>query len=259
MAANLANEVIVHCDRARGLLAARFGRRRNVHVVPHPNFIGIYPNTVPADEARMRLGLAPHETVILFFGGIRPNKGIERLISAFSQLPGKDLRLVIAGKPWPPPEYVEGLLDLASRDLRVRLYPRFIADEEVQVFLNAANAVVLPFSKILTSGSAMLAMSFEKPVVAPAMGCLPEMVTEDAGILYDPDAPDALLNALRRCTEADLRAMGERSLRRAQGFDTGAIAARTLAAYGYEACPLPATLAVGPISSHVGREQQDET
>ena len=55
---------------------------------------------------------------------------------------------------------------------------------------------MLPFRDILTSGSAILALSHGRPVIAPAIGCLPETLPADAAILYDPDAPEALGAAL---------------------------------------------------------------
>jgi glycosyltransferase involved in cell wall biosynthesis len=74
-------------------------------------------------------------------------------------------------------------------------------------------------------------MSFGRAVVAPALGCLPETVPPDAGILYDPDAPDALTAALRRALGVDLEAMGRAARARAEELDWGPIARRTARLY----------------------------
>jgi glycosyltransferase involved in cell wall biosynthesis len=91
--------------------------------------------------------------------------------------------------------------------------------------------VVLPFRDILTSGSAILALSHGRPVIAPAMGCLPGTLPADATFLYDPDAEDALAGAIRAAKAADLVTMGERARAWADTVDWGPIAEETAALY----------------------------
>jgi glycosyltransferase involved in cell wall biosynthesis len=231
-AANLCGRVIVHCEAARAPLAAQLRRRRNVYTVPHPSYVGWYPNTLTSPQARHRLGLADEHTVFLFFGGIRPNKGVEQLITAFRELPDEHVRLLIAGKPWPPREYVSTVLELANADPRVRIELGYVSDDEVQVYFNAADAVVLPFDSILTSGSAMLAMAFSRAIIVPALGCLSELVSGDIGIQYDPQEPGGLLRALQRALRADLTRLGEGARGRNQSHSKQEVAARTVGVYG---------------------------
>lgn len=230
-AANLSARVIVHCEAARAALAKRFGRRRQVFTIAHPNYIGHYPNTITAADARARLGINGSQTVFAFFGGIRPNKGIESLIAAFNQLRDPKLVLIIAGKPWPPPAYLSSLLKLAEADRRIRFFPQHIPDADIQLYLNAADAVVLPFTSILTSGSVMLALSFGRAVVVPALGCLPELVTPEIGFLYEPHNLGALVGALQQAMRADLVCMGRRALAKVSTFNGQALATQTLAVY----------------------------
>ena len=63
------------------------------------------------------------------------------------------------------------------------------------------------------------------------MGCLPQTLPEDASILYPPDAPDGLANAMRAALEADLPAMGRRAFEDARALDWDTIAAETAALY----------------------------
>ena len=231
VAANLTDSVIVHCNFARRMLAERFGRRKSVYLVLHPHFIGIYPNEVSREEARNRLGFSQEQMVFTFFGGIRPNKGIEGLLDAFSRLPGRDLRLLVVGKPWFPPEYVVGLKEGAQKDNRVRILAEFVPADQVQIYLNASDVVVLPFASILTSSSTVLALSFGRPVIVPAMGCLPELVTEGVGLLYDPKDPDSLAHTLQECAQVDLQDMGRHALERVREFSWREMAEQTLAAY----------------------------
>jgi beta-1,4-mannosyltransferase len=227
----LVNGVIVHCQEAAEALSRRYGRRRGAHLVTHPSFIGVYPAAAGRQAARARLGLRPEQTVFLFFGGLRPNKGLEHLVRTFRRLPGEDLVLLIAGKPQPPAGLFAELEELARGDPRVRLDGRFIPGDEVAVYMGAADAVVLPFSRILTSSSAMLAMSFARPVIAPAMGCLPELVSTECGLLYDWRDPEGLAKALLRAGEVDLEAMGACGRRRVEPFTVERFGAEAAAAY----------------------------
>jgi beta-1,4-mannosyltransferase len=52
-----------------------------------------------------------------------------------------------------------------------------------QLFYNAADVVVFPFTDILTSSSVITALGFYCPVIVPALGCLPELVDETLGFL----------------------------------------------------------------------------
>ena len=79
----------------------------------------------------------------------------------------------------------------------MRLDLGFVPDEELQVYLRAADVVACPFLEIFTSGSVLLAMSFERAVIAPRRGCVTETLDEAGGILYDADDPQGLEGALR--------------------------------------------------------------
>ena len=137
-------------------------------------------------EARTRLALARRAGAAVpgrgarLQGHRRPGGGVPRAA-------GPGARLLIAGRPRGGASTTR-LAAAAAADRRIRLPLRFVPDDELQVWLRAADVVVLPFRDILTSGSAILALSFGRPVVAPALGCLPETVPT-AGVLYDPDAP----------------------------------------------------------------------
>ncbi|MFN8623180.1 MAG: glycosyltransferase [Chloroflexota bacterium] len=230
----LADAVICHCRAARDAAIAAYGldaaTAARLHVIPHGSYLGVYPDTLDRDAARARLGLVDAGPVLLFLGAIRGYKGTDDLIAAFRAIDDPTARLLIAGKP--RGEALEDKLGAAATaDPRIRLELRFVPDEELQVWLRAADLMVLPFRDILTSGSAILALSFGLPVVAPALGCLPETVPPDAGILYDPASPDALAAALTRALAADLPAMRDAALGAARALDWDTIAAATTARY----------------------------
>ena len=231
VATAFADRIIVHCAAARAALRSRFGRRGGVHVVPLPSYVGVYADRLERGDARARLGLAPQHRTFLFFGGLRPYKNVDALVEAFAALSAVDARLLIVGNPDLPPADFERLRTLCARDTRVRLEPRYVRDDEVEVYLKAADAVVLPFSEVLTSASAVLAMSFARAVVAPRRGCLTELLSADGGVLYEPHRPDGLLGALQHCLSADLATIGHAAFERVRHCTWQAAAEQTLAVY----------------------------
>jgi glycosyltransferase involved in cell wall biosynthesis len=230
--ARLASAVIVHCQYARRLVAERYGRRRRVYVAPHPNFIGLYPGGATRAEARERLALPGEATVFLCFGQLRPNKGVENLLRTFVALPGNRLHLLIAGDPGPDAGYVEQLGALAQQDRRVLFRPEWIPMEQVQLYYAAADVVVAPFTRVLTSSSVMQAMSFGKPVVAPAMGCLPELISPGSGWLYDAEDPQGLSKTMQAVLTSDLVTAGTRAADVVEMLTWESAAFQTLQAYG---------------------------
>jgi glycosyltransferase involved in cell wall biosynthesis len=120
---------------------------------------------------------------------------------------------------------------MADADARLRLDAREIADDEMQIYLCAADVMVSPFSQILSSSSVMTGLSYGLPVIAPRLGCLPELVTAETGILYDPDKPTALSEALREIKRRDVRAMGMAARALAGRLSWESIARQTAGVY----------------------------
>ena len=87
---------------------------------------------------------------------------------------------------------------MAEDDSKISLHLQFVPDDQVHQFFSGVDAVVLPFTDVLTSGSAILALSFGKPVIAPALGCLPELITDQCGVLFDPNNPDGLQESMMK-------------------------------------------------------------
>ena len=146
-------------------------------VIPLGHYLEEYQNEIPEEEARNRLKISTSAKVLLFFGRIRPYKNTLKLIQVFRQYPSQDARLLIVGKP-KNPELAEELKTEASLDPRVQLYLNFTPGDQIQVYFRAADIVVLPFREILNSGSALLSLSFNRPVLVPLLGALGELQGE---------------------------------------------------------------------------------
>jgi glycosyltransferase involved in cell wall biosynthesis len=223
-------------DGIVGLSGAGVGAARRLYpaletapavVVPHGHYIGRYPNEVSRVDARASLGLAVDDRVLAFVGRIREDKGVERLVREFRFVEDRRARLVVAGRP-SSPELALALRTAAAGDERVVLHLREIADDELQVFLNSADVVALPYERILESGTALLALSFGRPVLVPdtlSMRDLRTQIGADAVRLFGETLE--LENALSgpRVDPASLIA------RVRERHDWDAIAERTLTLY----------------------------
>jgi beta-1,4-mannosyltransferase len=184
-----AQEVLLHFPAMAG----------RIDLIDRGSYIGYYPHTISRDTARARLGLGGDDFAVLFIGVCAPYKNLPGLIAAMSQLPER-ATLVIAGR-FQEPAYeteIRGLMAHCNR--RVIVHSGYIPDDELQVYLLASDVVAAPYLEILISGTAMLALSFGRPFVAPRRGFLKDVITAGCGILYDPldprGLPDALLAAL---------------------------------------------------------------
>ena len=233
--ARLADRIVVHCESAVGTVRDRYRLPDHVgdriRVVPHGNFADAYRDEITKTEARRRLELPEDDPIFLYFGLIRPYKNVPELAETFQTVDG-DARLLIVGKPWN--EAIEDRVRRAcTGDNRIETVLEYVPDEEVQVYLRAADAVVLPFDSILTSGSAVLGMTFGRAVIAPRLGCLPELVGSSGGILYEPSDPDGLRSGLHRVMKnpEGLAAMERRNRAAARQLDWDHIGERTRTVY----------------------------
>jgi len=177
---------------------------------------------VPAREAaRRRLGIDGN--VALFFGHIRPFKGLDIALRAWPMLKSGAL-LLVAGEPW------WGRTIAAESNVRLDL--RFIPDAEIATYFSAADVVLAPYRSEAQSGVALTAFHFARPVIATSVGGLPEIIDGNNGILVPPEDPVALAAAVdefftRRDRGAMERAAAE-SARRYSWAEYGAIMSRLL-------------------------------
>ena len=187
--ARLADAIIVHSEAAREVVTATYGAPAGrISVIPHGHYRDVYGPPIPAAEARAKLGLPQEGRVFLFFGMIRPYKGVLRLLSAWAGAPELNGQhtLVIAGEARDP-GHREAVQRAAQGTRNVRLFLGRVPDGRVPLFFSAADVVVLPFERALSSGSVLLAQSFGRPVVARNLTAGVEGITRPAG-----DDPGAL-------------------------------------------------------------------
>jgi len=216
--AGLVNQVIVHCNFAKSEILKLWGiKNGKIVVIPHGSYVGYYVNNVTSEEARNKLGIDYGSFVFLFFGAVRGYKGINQLVVNFREINKQipEIKLVIAGHPFD--ENIKQELEKIALDVNIFLHLQHIPDEEVQFYFNAADVVVFPYQNVLTSGGAMLALSFGKPVIVPAKGCLPELIDEEIGFTYNNEVEfnTIMQNVVRK---ADIEMMGKKAMNKAKAL-----------------------------------------
>jgi glycosyltransferase involved in cell wall biosynthesis len=190
-----ASEFVVHSERERTAVIEEYDLSpEDVAVVPFG----------PFDQYRNGgvRRFAPDDVCnLLFFGLIRPVKGLEDLVDAFSRIPAEEIDqywLTIVGEVWEdwtlPLERVEAS---PYRD-RISVVSRYVSDVEADEFFGGADAIVLPYRRAAQSAVLHVAIAYGLPVVATDVGGLAEALDRyPARVLIEPDDPDALLGALR--------------------------------------------------------------
>ena len=147
---------------------------RPTAVTPHGDYRDQVADAPDRGRARRELGLESQGPVVLFVGQVRPYKDVPALLRAFADVPDPAARLVVAGRA-SPPELSAELTALAADDPRVVLDLAFQSPERLAAWLAAADLVALPYGAVLNSGSALLALSADRPVLVPGVGAMPEL------------------------------------------------------------------------------------
>ena len=200
----LASGFVIHSEADRTPLTKRYriGTRPCVVIPlgPHDHHASNQRTDGPAPPPRRT---APADAVnLLFFGLIRPYKGLEDLVRAFELFDDQEVKrywLTIVGETWEGWDLPVRMIQSSRHRARITLVNRFVDDDEVIAHFAAADAVVLPYHRSSASSPAHVAMSNGLPLVITAVGGLPEAVAGYEGaILVPPRDPVALRDAIRR-------------------------------------------------------------
>jgi glycosyltransferase involved in cell wall biosynthesis len=146
-----------------------------IAVIPHGHYRASYVQEVDRRQARSSLGIDRESGVVFgWVGQIKHYKGLPELLSAWKAFSNREASLLIAGEV--SDSSLKPLLtEAVAYDPRIRFFPGWIAPERIQYFLKASDVIVLPFKAISNSGSALLALSFNIPVVLPHGGATEEL------------------------------------------------------------------------------------
>jgi glycosyltransferase involved in cell wall biosynthesis len=167
---------ILLTEHSRQLALKRYPilRTKPVVVIPHGHYLDYYPNATGREEARALLHLDSAARVLLVVGRISAYKNVVRVIEQFRLIPDSNFALLIAGESREA-DLTKKIKAAAGQDKRVRLHLENISDDSFQVFLNAADLVIVPYANLLNSGTVFLSLSFGRPVLVPMVGSMMEL------------------------------------------------------------------------------------
>jgi glycosyltransferase involved in cell wall biosynthesis len=141
---------------------------------------------------------------LLFFGLVRPYKGLDTLIAALPDLDGLDWHLSIVGEFWSGREATVHTIETLGVGDRVELVDSYVNDATAASYFSRADIVVLPYRKGTGSGVIPLAYRFGKPVIASHLGGLSDLVDDGfTGLLVAPEDPKRITDAVRKLIASD--------------------------------------------------------
>jgi glycosyltransferase involved in cell wall biosynthesis len=209
---HLTDHVFVHTRKMKQQLVEEFGvAERRVSVIRHP-INDAFPDTdLTVPQAKRRLGIRDEDKTLLCLGRIKPYKGIEHLLAAFKELSARDssYRLLVAGEVQRGNEqYLNDLRQSVAPELdkgQILFHSHFIPDSEMEIYLKAADVLILPYNEIFQSGVLFLGYSFGLPVIATDVGSFrEEIVAGKTGYICKPSDPSDLAATIDTYFRSDL-------------------------------------------------------
>lgn len=180
----------------------------NCQVTPHPSYNAFCFANMTKMQARTQLSLPQDEKVLLFFGFVRPYKGLKHLINAMPDIKERlgNVTLLIVGEFGNAEDkegYVSQIKMLAASgsglEASIIIYDGYTPDREVEKYFAASDMVVLPYESATQSGIVQIAYGFGKPVTVTEVGGLPDVVSHNrTGYVVPPQNKQALTEAIVR-------------------------------------------------------------
>jgi tetratricopeptide (TPR) repeat protein len=193
---DIVDQVIVLGYGAKAILSSICSPNK-ITVIPHPAFDLVYGPLLSKLEARCRIGVETNSFLFGSIGEIKPYKGLEFMIKTFAELTSEKPApmLIIAGNP-ASKAYVDQLkVNLPNN---VVLQDQEIAFDEMSAWICSLDASIFSFKDIWASGSVILSISYQTPVIVPDIGLLREYVEQDnTGFFYQQGNRDSLIDAIK--------------------------------------------------------------
>ena len=162
-----------------------------------------YPSGIKTEVARQELGLPKDCKLALFFGLIRPYKGLDVLLKAMDDV-DQNTHLLVAGECYGSWNKYQTIIDNSPAKGRIHLINRFIEESELPQIFSSADCLVLPYLKASQSGVVATAIHYNLPIVASSVGDLKSSVNPGVtGDLVNPGEPVELSSAINKVLSYD--------------------------------------------------------
>jgi glycosyltransferase involved in cell wall biosynthesis len=169
-----------------------------IDVTPHPSYAQFQSKIWTRETARATVQLSGN--LVLFFGLVRPYKGLLDLLAALPEvLKRVEVTLLVVGEIWGKPEVYLSQVKKLGLETHVQFIDRYVSNDEVAVYFAASDLAVLPYREATGSGVLQLAFGFGLPVIATRTGGMGEAVDDgETGFLVEPGDVPGLQQAITR-------------------------------------------------------------
>ncbi|MCB1758894.1 MAG: glycosyltransferase [Gammaproteobacteria bacterium] len=183
--------------------------QKNLHSLVPGAAITVHPHPI-YDQFPEPLGSLPRRKSLelLFYGFVRPYKGLDTLIEALGKIAQRDVMLTIAGEFWEGKQaLVDRIEQLGISDL-IEMRAYYHSEQDTAELFSRADMVVLPYRSATGSGVIMLAYNYNRPVLVTSVGGLADVVEQGrTGFVVPPEDPEAIAGLLRTLRPEDCEAM----------------------------------------------------
>lgn len=224
LVALLSDKIIVLGASAKALIEKTYkADKKKIIVSSHGHFNDVFPKiALSKEECRKELDIPTDKTIFLFPGTAKEYKGISILIDAFTKWANKKSVLIIAGKVSD-----EKIVMKAKKNKNILLHNLYISDSDLPKYFLAADWIIVPYKRILTSATILTAMGLGCAVIAPAMGTIPDYLDEMGGVVYNAKEKDCVLLSLSKSLLLNHSEMGNYNRNKALLFNWESIANQT--------------------------------
>jgi len=232
----LGDHFIVHTREGRRQMQVHYAIPDDrISVISHGSLDFHVKNYMDRDTIRQEFGIDPGHKVILLFGAVRPYKGVDTVLKAFSKVLPEvpDALLMVAGKLWQNWEPYQELMNTLAIADSVKTFLEYIPSGEVYKYFEAADLVILPYHHFDSqSGVGGTALSFRKPMIVSDVGGLPDLV-KNRKYVISPKDTYAFARCMIECLkdQSRLAAMAADAETVAAEMSWSSIAQKTCAIY----------------------------
>ena len=196
---NLCKNIVVHNNYSRKVLFRKMKQKvkDKTLIIKHGSFTENRFKAYDRSVALAKLGLDKDVKYILFFGQIKKVKGLDVLLKALSKVQNKQVKLIIAGKPWEDDfSYYQRLINELKIENRLVKFIEYIESDKRDMLFSISEFTVLPYKEIYQSGVLLMTMSNNIPVIASGLEPFKEVLSDNFGLIFKNEDPLDLLEKI---------------------------------------------------------------